>query len=44
MGRVVHFFQEEQVQIDQVEVVDLLRVVQRMEGAVEEELGELVHD
>ena len=44
MGRVVHSVQEGQGQIDQVEVVDLWRVVQRREGVVEEELGELVLD
>ena len=40
----MHFVQEGQGQIDQVEVVDLLRVVQRREGGVEEERGELVLD
>ena len=40
----MHFFQEAQGQIDQVEVVGLLQVVQRMEGVVVEEQVGLVHD
>ena len=37
MGLEVHFFQEGRGPIDQVEVVDLLQVVQRMVGVVVEE-------